>query len=80
MMFFKRVRTDDVIEPGSTYRRVIACGVVETARVLTVCADQAGIPHVKFAVRNNMANATVDELRTLAAESFARLFGPRVEA
>lgn len=80
LIFFKRPRTDDVVEPGATYRRVVACGVVETARVLQIAADPAGIPHVRFAVRNNMADAKTDDLRTLATESFQRLFAERIQA
>ncbi|HSK39954.1 MAG TPA: hypothetical protein VK943_09310 [Arenibaculum sp.] len=62
---------------GSVYRRTHFGQVVETARVLSVAADGAGIPHVRYTVHYEKCE-TSDELRTLALSSFAALFGERV--
>jgi hypothetical protein len=39
------------IEPGAVFRRVRPHNLVETARVLAVTTDDAGIPHVRVDIR-----------------------------
>ena len=51
---------------------------VETARVLAVSKDPAGIPHVRFSVHYERVESA--ENATLALSSFSELFSERVLA
>ena len=75
-MFMKRSKSADPVSEGQLYRRCRP-GQTETARVLSVRADDAGIPHVRYALQVDRPD-TAEELRTLALASFSQLFPERV--
>ena len=78
-MLFKRQRPVEEVAVGAVFRRLCAGEVVETARVLSISRDPAGIPHVRFSIHYDRAEAA-DDLRTLALATFASLFRERVGA
>lgn len=64
------------IQPGTTFRRMHPYNVVETAHIVAVSNDDAGIPHVRFNLRyQHPARTNSDvEQRTLALKSFAERY------
>ena len=82
-MFFKREDTLETVRPGSTFRRIHADNLVETAKVVAVGADAHGIPHVKFQVsfaRPNRGATSEETSRMLALKTFADRYKERVPA
>lgn len=78
---FKQERKVRDVEVGSVYRRTGPGDLVETARVLSVSPDAAGIPHVRYEVSiKRPAFAEMEDRRTLNLESFAERFAERIEA
>ena len=70
------------IEPGSVFRRRRRHNLVETARVLALTTDDAGIPHVRIEIEiagPAYAQATRGQ-RLLALAAFARDYPERVGA
>ncbi len=61
------------IRPGTTFRRLHPRNLVETAEILAVSTDDAGIPHVRFSVRYQHPARTQSDVaqRTLALRTFA---------
>jgi hypothetical protein len=78
-MFLTRSKLDPSVAEGQLYRRSRPGSAVETARVISVRADEAGIPHVRFALQAERPDSS-EEQRTLALASFAALFPERVRA
>jgi len=78
-MFSKRHKSPSEITEGSVFRRTTRGQAVETARVLKVSKDPAGIPHVRFSVHYERVDSA-DELRTLALTSFSEMFSEQVHA
>jgi hypothetical protein len=80
LSLFKRSGTGEPVVPGAVYRRTVARGVTETARVLAVTTVQFNIPHVRFVVQTDIGSrdATPGDQRTLSVDSFQRLFQERV--
>jgi len=70
----------DYVQPGTTFRRVHADELIETAEVESVAADPYGIPHVKFKVIFSRANRfTYEEgTRMLALRTFADRYKEQV--
>lgn len=62
------------VDEGATYRRVYGSNVVETARVLRVAEDAAGVKHVRYKLNIERAHHSVVEQRTLGLESFCQLY------
>ena len=81
-MLFRRGNDADDVQPGSTYQRVHADNLIETAKVLSIAEDPYGIPHVKFLVSFRRPNRnTFDEgNRMLALKTFADRYKERVPA
>lgn len=85
LSLFKRPQPAEPVLPGSVYRRVVAMGVTETARVIAVTTARFNLPHVRFVVQNDLGrarpleDAAGGEERTLSVDSFQRLFRERVE-
>ncbi len=81
-MLFRRGNDADDVQPGSTYQRVHADDLIETAKVLSIAEDPYGIPHVKFLVSFRRPNRnTFDEgNRMLALKTFADRYKERVPA
>ncbi|WP_207478852.1 hypothetical protein [Arenibaculum pallidiluteum] len=77
-MFLKRSKENDAVAEGQIYRRYRP-GQTETARVISIRPDEAGIPHVRYALQFDRPDTT-EELRTLALTSFSQLFPERVPA
>lgn len=76
-MFFRRAKSERHVTPGAVFRRICDNRTVETAHVLAVASDGAGIPHVRFSLQSERVE-TGREQRTLALSSFAELFHERV--
>ena len=70
---FRRVDLARRVVPGTTFQRVHADRMVETARVLSGGKDYDGIPHVNFQVSFRRPHrGTFDEdRRMLALKAFA---------
>ena len=70
----------EYIRAGSTFRRIRRDRMVETAKISSVYADSAGIPHVRFeVVFHNASRAAVREgPRVLAVKTFIEMFTERV--
>jgi len=64
------------VATGAVYRRTVAGKVVDTAQVLALSEDCAGIRHVRFSVHHERTEAA-DELRTLALAAFREIFTER---
>lgn len=81
-MLFRRGNDAEAVQPGSTFQRIHADDLIETAKVLSVAEDPYGIPHVKFLVSFRRPNRnTFDEgNRMLALKSFADLYKEQVPA
>ncbi len=81
-MLFRRGNDADDVQPGSTFQRIHADDLIETAKVLSIAEDTYGIPHVKFLVSFRRPNRnTFDEgNRMLALKSFADRYKERVPA
>ena len=69
----RRADLSSRVVPGTTFQRIHADALIETARVLSVSRDSYGIPHVKFQVSFRRPNrSTFDEAnRMLALKAFA---------
>ncbi len=70
----------EVVKPGSSYRRSRGDHFTETATVLDLRSDSLGIPHVRFAVAFDRPSAGRYEggLRILALRSFIDVYRERV--
>lgn len=81
-IFFRRDDRMEYVRPGSTFQRVHADDMIETARVEAVATDAYGIPHVKFRVSFRRPNRhSFDEgSRMLALKTFADRYRERVHA
>jgi hypothetical protein len=78
-MFLKRTKVVRPIAEGAVFRRTVYGRIVETARVLSVTPDGAGIPHVQFSLQADLPDA-MEEMRTLALSTFFETFRERVGA
>ncbi len=73
-------RRPEPVEAGHLYRRVRSGRVEETAQVVSVASDRAGIPHVRFLLifgRPHRRGEPAEE-RTLALSTFLELYPERV--
>jgi hypothetical protein len=78
---FRQERKVQDVKVGSVYRRTGPGDVVETAKVLGVSPDAAGIPHVRYQISiKRPAFTEMEDRRTLNLESFAERFSERIEA
>jgi hypothetical protein len=59
---------------GAMFRRLRAPEIVETAQILEVSADSAGIMHVRFSLQISGPRFSEEDQRTLALESFRSLY------
>jgi hypothetical protein len=74
-LFVRRGRTLQFVRVGATFRRK-ADSVVETARVISIAPDAAGIPHVRYEAGLERPFGRVEAgPRTLNLTSFAERFG-----
>jgi hypothetical protein len=63
------------VREGMSFARLIAANVTETARVLEVIPDSAGIPHIRYSVEVRDQSGRHDEgSRVLAQSSFLALY------
>ena len=69
----RRADPSSRVVPGTTFQRIHADALIETAKVLSISRDYYGIPHVKFEVSFRRPNrSTFDEgNRMLALKAFA---------
>ena len=78
-MFLKRHKMPE-IATGATYSRPRPDNVLETAKVIAIRPDLAGIPHVRFNLHIQAGKHVMDEERTLSVYSFSESFKERVSA
>ena len=63
------------LSAGSTFARMGARQIVETARVLSIDDDNSGVPHVRYNCRIERENRVFDDgPRTLALPTFLERF------
>jgi hypothetical protein len=63
------------IREGMSFARLLAANVTETARVVEVIKDSAGIPHIRYTVEVRDQNGRHDEgSRVLAQSSFLAMY------
>ena len=63
------------VREGMSFARLIAANVTETARVLEVIRDSAGIPHIRYTVEVRDQSGRHDEgSRVLAQSSFLAMY------
>jgi hypothetical protein len=79
-MWFRRTDASITLNNGASFRRAGRFEIVETAKIIAVWADSAGIPHVRFSVRITAPRPMLEEQRTLSLESFRRLYPEPVAA
>jgi hypothetical protein len=65
---------------GAMFRRLRASEIVETAQILDVSPDSAGIMHVRFSLKISGPRIADEDQRTLALESFRSLYPEAVPA
>jgi len=72
MSFWQRQKRHDIAE-GAAFRHPQPGAVVETARVLSLCSDPLGIPHVRYMVSYEQRERTIlqDGPRILSLTAFA---------
>jgi hypothetical protein len=59
---------------GDSFRRLHSPGMIETARVVAIVCDGAGISHVQFDLEFENRGARALERRTLALDHFRSLY------
>ena len=76
-----RRKDEPSVQPGAMFRRSDRSGVIEVAHVLSIGADRAGIPHVRFRVRKERPPRDTErgDLRTLALDTFRTHYPEKVE-
>ena len=84
-MWSRRTHPSITLENGASFRaasfrRAGRFDVIETAKIIAVWTDSAGIPHVRFNVRITAPRPMLEEQRTLSLESFRRLYPEPVAA
>jgi hypothetical protein len=75
-----RSRRSPSVPVGAVFRRPGQSRGAETAQVLAVAEDKAGIPHVRFRLRVGRADGEdgVPEDRTLSLAAFVQQFPERI--
>ena len=68
------------LSEGARFRRSRGHDVIETARVIKIVSDPAGIPHVRFSLQIAGSGDVSEEQRTLALNSFTTLYREPVSA
>jgi hypothetical protein len=74
MPFLSRGTKTPVVNQGASFRRRRDHEIVETANVIAVTPDAAGIVHVQFNLRISGPRTVDQEQRTLSLEYFHRLY------
>lgn len=74
MPFLSRRTQVPEVNQGSLFHRRRDHAIVETANVISVTPDAAGIVHVKFNLRISGPRTVDEEQRTLSLEYFHRLY------
>lgn len=69
-------KSDTTFDAGAVYRCAESTRVVETATVLARFNDYDGIPHIRYALRLNLAfgEQGSEEMRVLSQAAFARRY------
>jgi hypothetical protein len=68
------------IDNGASFHRRRDHEIVETAKVIDVSPDAAGILHVRFNLKISSPRMADEDQRTLSLEYFRRLYGEAVVA
>jgi hypothetical protein len=74
---FRRAPVPNV-NNGASFHRRRDNEIVETAKVIAVSPDAAGILHVRFNLKISSPRVAEEEQRTLSLEYFHRLYGEAV--
>jgi hypothetical protein len=80
MRFWSRRSPVPDVNHGSSYLRRRDGDLIETAKVIAVSPDAAGIVHVHFNLKISGPRISEEEQRTLSLEYFHRLYGEAVTA
>jgi len=65
------------VEVGTYYQRVQVLNVTETAKIVGLCSDYYGVPHVQFTLTSRLGPKIMDcENRMLAVEVFLETYRP----
>ena len=80
MMFRRETTIPTALSEGASFRRSRGSDIVETAQVLAVTSDSAGIPHVRFNLKIAGPSLVSEEQRTLAVEWFRTLYREPITA
>lgn len=80
MMFRRETLPPPSLSEGASFRRSRGSDIVETAKVLAVTSDSAGIPHVRFSLHIAGRCEVAEEQRTLALDWFRTLYQEPITA
>jgi len=69
-----------VLSQGASFRRSRGSQIVETAEVIAITSDPAGIPHVRFNLKIAGMSEVAEEQRTLALDWFRTLYREPISA
>ncbi len=59
---------------GESFQRLTRFDGLETAKIISIKADELGITHVRFSLKIASPVTVNEETRTLSMESFRRLY------
>jgi hypothetical protein len=78
MGFMTRRQPVPSVNNGASFHRRRDHEIVETAKVIDVSPDAAGILHVRFNLKISSPRMADEDQRTLSLEYFRRLYGEAV--
>ena len=65
------------VEVGGFYSRLHEMNITDTAEVIALSDDHAGVPHVRFSLVSSLGPRVVDcGTKTLAVEAFLQTYSP----
>jgi len=82
MQFYSRTEkgpggAQAAVEVGNYFQRVQVLNVTETAKIVGLCNDYYGVPHVQFTLTSRLGPKIMDcENRMLAVEVFLETYRP----
>jgi hypothetical protein len=74
MWFKSRPSPSMDIGYGAMFRRLRAAEIIETAQIIEVSPDSAGIMHVRYNLQISGPRYSEEDQRTIALESFRSLY------
>ncbi len=80
MLFRREAPQNTTLSEGASFRRSRGTDIIETAEILKITSDSAGIPHVRFNLRISGPSLVSEEQRTLAVDWFRTLYREPITA